>query len=258
MSSMADAYQPKLDLSRVASDAVSLLIRRPALYFGLSLVIAGVPSAISTYFKSSWWWDDESFLVRHHAPGVLISMLIAGFLEGCLFRLSFAEVGGRNAGLREVLESGLKFFLPLFAVNLLAILGIAAGCILLVVPGIILALMWAVVGPALLVERNGITEVFARSAQLTRDNRWRLFALLLIYAVVSSIVGDSAGYHYRYHWDSPMEFMDLMFSPIRIGVRAVLGSVVHAVAITAMSVIYVELRRVREGDEPTDLDSVFS
>ena len=251
MSSMADAYQPKLDLSRVASDAVSLLIRRPALYFGLSLVIAGVPSAISTYFKSSWWWDDESFLVRHHAPGVLISMLIAGFLEGCLFRLSFAEMGGRKAGLREVLESGLKFFLPLFAVRFLFWCAVILGMIALIVPGVMIAMAWIVAAPVLVAERGSITDTFGRSAALTRDNRWRIFGLVLLFGFVCMVLGAVLG-AFTGGYDG--WFNDVFEpNPLAIGRNVIFVTLTDALFLAGLSALYVRLRELKEGFDPAGL-----
>lgn len=262
MTTIQDVYPAKLDIGRVLQRTVWVLGRQPAWIFGLALLLHGLPAAYSMYGLRHLFEDETSPFFVFHSPIFwghgIVSFLLGSFLEATIVAVALAALANRPFEPREVLSAGGKFFLPLFAVNLLGFLGIVAGCIALVVPGIMLALAWMVVGPALMVERTGITEVFARSAQLTRDNRWRLLALLAIYVIANSIVGDSAGYHYRYHWDSPAEFIDLMFSPIRIGIRAVLGSVLTAVGLTGVTVVYAELRRVKEGEEPADLDSVFS
>jgi hypothetical protein len=262
MATLDDVYPRKIDLGRVAQRTVWVLGRQPVWIFGLALILHGLPTAYSLYGLRHLFEDVDSPFFVFHSPlfwgHSIVSLLISVFLEATIIAVTVAAIGGRPLEPRDVLVAGGKFFLPLFAVNLLAFLGIAAGCILLVVPGIMLALAWMVVGPALVVERTGITEVFARSAELTRNNRWRLFALLLIYVIANSIIGDGGGYHYRYHFDTPMELVDMMFSPVRIGIRAILGSVMTAIALTAMTVVYVELRTVKEGAEPTDLEEVFT
>jgi hypothetical protein len=251
MSSMADTYGPKLDLGRVASDAVSLLARQPVLFFGLSLVFAGIPSAVSAYLKSSWWLDDDSFFLRHHGPGLLISMLIAGFLEGCLFRLGFAELAGRKAGLREVLESGLKFFLPLFAVRFLFWCAVAFGMIFLVVPGVMIAMAWIVAAPVLVAERGSITDTFGRSAFLTRDNRWRIFGLVLLFGVACMLLGAVLGAFTGWH---EVWFDDVFEpSPFAIGRNLVFVTLTDALFLAGLSSLYVRLRELKEGFDPAGL-----
>lgn len=261
MATLEDIYPRKLDIGRVLQRTVWVLGRQPLWIFGLALILHGLPAAYSMYGLRHLFEDDSSPFFVFHSPLFwghgIVSFLLGSFLEASLLAVALAALANRPLEPREILTAGGKFFLPLFAVNLLAFLGILVGCIFLVVPGVILALSWATVGPALMVERTGITEVFARSAELTRDNRWRLFLLLVIYLIGSSIIGDTNGYHYRYHGDLS-GFFDTMFSPVRIGIRAVLGSVLRAIGVTTLAVIYVELRTVKEGQEPSDLDGVFT
>jgi hypothetical protein len=260
MATLGDIYPRKLDLGRVAERTVWVLGRQPAVIFGLALVLSALPTAYSLY-RISQWLDFAAgpFFVFHHGffwGHSLVSMFLTALLEGCVLAAALGELGGRSPAPREVLTTGLKFLLPLFAVNFLLALGVAAGLFLLVVPGVMLALAWCVAGPALVVERSGITAVFGRSAELTRNNRWRLFGLALIFAVASSIIQSGPGYHH--YVGSPFWFDDMVFSPISILVRSVLSSLFHAVAIVALAVIYVELRTLKEGAPPADLDQVFS
>jgi hypothetical protein len=260
MAALDDIYPRKLDLGRVAERTVWVLGRQPLIIFGVALVLYGLPTAGSMELANRWFSDSLDLSQFFHSPAIggtgLAGLLIAALLEGCLLATAFGELGGRPATLPEVLTTGLKFLLPLFAVNLFFVLAFVAGLILLIVPGVMLALAWCVAGPALLVERSGITTVFGRSADLTRDNRWRLFGLALIFAVASSIIQSGPGYHH--YVGSPFWFDDMVFSPISILVRSVLSSLFHAVAIVALAVIYVELRTLKEGAPPADLDQVFS
>ncbi len=56
--------------------------------------------------------------------------------------------------------------------------------VLLVVPGIIVALMWSFVTPVLVVERTGLIDTFQRSRDLTRGHRWALLGLIVVYSLV--------------------------------------------------------------------------
>lgn len=66
--------------------------------------------------------------------------------------------------------------------------GIGVGFVLLIVPGIILALMWALTIPVAVLEDKGLRDSVERSAELTKGHRGRVFMvyflfLLLFYAV---------------------------------------------------------------------------
>jgi hypothetical protein len=259
MATLGDIYPRKLDLGRVAERTVWVLGRQPAVIFGLALVLSALPTAYSLY-RISQWLDFAAgpFFVFHHGffwGHSLVSMFLTALLEGCVLAAALGELGGRSPAPREVLTTGLKFLLPLFAVNFLFTLGVAVGLILLVVPGVMLALAWCVAGPALVVERSGITAVFGRSADLTRNNRWRLFGLVLIFVVASAIVQGAADVG---HFRSPFEMMDMVFSPVRVAVRAVLSALLHAIGLVTLAVVYVELRTLREGAEPADLAQALS
>ena len=258
MATVDEIYPRKLDLARVAERTVWVLGRQPAIIFGLALVLQGIPTAGSLILVDRWIERADPFAIFHH-PSVwgvsLVSMFIAAFMEASLLAVAFGELGGRRANLTEVLTTGMKFLLPLFAVNLFYFLGVAAGCIALVVPGILLGLAWCVAGPALVVERSGITAVFGRSAELTRNNRWRLLGLFLIFGIANAIIQGVAGGHS--YMGGPFGMGDWLFSPLRVLISAVLSSLAHGVGLVGLGVIYVELRTLREGEPPADLERVF-
>jgi len=67
-------------------------------------------------------------------------------------------------------------------------IGVGLGFILLIIPGIILGLMWALTIPVAVLEDTGLGDSLRRSAELTKGHRGRVFViyflfLILIYAV---------------------------------------------------------------------------
>ena len=90
------------------------------------------------------------------------------------------------------------------ALNFFYVLGVLAGALLLVVPGIVLFLRWSVALPAMLAEEEGITDALARSWQLTR-RRW---PLLLPYGgiVIASELAAMALIYLVYPDDGPPAF----------------------------------------------------
>jgi Membrane domain of glycerophosphoryl diester phosphodiesterase len=67
-------------------------------------------------------------------------------------------------------------------------IGVGIGFVLLIVPGIILALMWALTIPVAVLEDKGLRDATARSAELTKGNRWRIFMVYFLFIVLMYIV----------------------------------------------------------------------
>ena len=67
-------------------------------------------------------------------------------------------------------------------------IGVSIGFVLLIVPGIILALMWALTIPVAVLEDKGLRDATARSAELTKGNRWRIFMVYFLFIVLMYIV----------------------------------------------------------------------
>ncbi|HEY3382346.1 MAG TPA: hypothetical protein VGK32_11295 [Vicinamibacterales bacterium] len=67
-------------------------------------------------------------------------------------------------------------------------LGVALGLILLIVPGIILSLMWAVAIPVAVLEERSMLDAASRSADLTKGDRGRVAVIYVLFVVLVWIV----------------------------------------------------------------------
>ncbi len=92
------------------------------------------------------------------------------------------HVGGalRAAGAR---------FIPALAAVALAAVGIAAGFVLLIVPGIYLAVRWYLAAQAAVVDGLGPADALRRSAQLVQDRWWETFGRLLVAGLLFGLAG---------------------------------------------------------------------
>ena len=88
---------------------------------------------------------------------------------------SYARVKGRIA-----LVVGLSLVMGI---------GIGLGCILLIVPGILLAVRWALAIPAAVLEDKGVGDSLSRSSELSEGNRWRIFVIMVLFFVLNFAVG---------------------------------------------------------------------
>jgi hypothetical protein len=153
--------------------------------------------------------------------------------------------GRRDHTVGSLFSSATPFIGKLIAAGLLATLIIIIGFILLIVPGLIALTFLAVVAPAVVIDRAGVTDALRRSRQLVGGNAWRVFGvivvLFLLTAIVSSIVNAIGG--------SASDDSFAGFAIADLIVRVLLTPL-SAIAATVM---YVELRRAK--GEPLAADT---
>lgn len=104
------------------------------------------------------------------------------------------DLRGRRAGIGDIMSHTIAALLSALGVAVLATLIALAGSILLVVPGIIAMCMLYVALPVAVVERPGVLGSLRRSRELTKGNRWQIFALFIVAYVVSSLLQMLGGF----------------------------------------------------------------
>jgi hypothetical protein len=74
--------------------------------------------------------------------------------------------------------------LGVVGLSLLVGLAAGAGLVLLVVPGVLLFIMWALAVPAKVLENLDVTDAMSRSSDLTKGDRGRVFVVMLLFFVL--------------------------------------------------------------------------
>lgn len=115
------------------------------------------------------------------ATGVLGEVFLAGAIG---LSLTHAE-DGRPPGIR-FLTKHLKFG-PLIVVDVLYVLSIAFGFVLLIIPGFAALVYFALAGPIVEIEQQGVKSAFRRSFRLVRGSYWLVFMIL----VPIEVLGES-------------------------------------------------------------------
>ncbi|HEX6602822.1 MAG TPA: hypothetical protein VF030_09300, partial [Solirubrobacterales bacterium] len=116
-----------------------------------------------------------------------VSIVYQGMVVGLIRDLREGRGDSSIAGMVRQIRPVLW---PLIGAGLLAGLGIGLGA-LLIVPGIYLFTIWAVVAPAIVIERRGVRESFGRSRQLVRGNGWQVLGALvvaLLFTLIATLV----------------------------------------------------------------------
>lgn len=164
---------------------------------------------------------------------VLAALVGEALFAGVVTGLVGAQRQGRDPSLAELLRS-----LPLgrlLLVDLLASLVIAAGFVALIVPGFLFLAWFALVAPALEVEKLGVVAALRRSRELVRGHVWLVLGLLVPLLIAEGVLADAA--QSVSFWGLGEGFAGDWFG-------AVLGNLVtspfYAVAVTAL---FFDLRR---------------
>lgn len=174
--------------------------------------------------------------------GVAITIAAATLYLGLVVELvSDVQDGRRDSSVGDLVEAVTPVLLPLMGAALLAGIAIGIGVMLFILPGLFLATIWAVIAPAIVVERRGLFGAFGRSRQLVRGHGWQVFGVILsalvivvvariVLAAVAVSIGDGA-------------LIRILFDILALAIVAPVAGLVVAV-------MYFRLRALDEGTAP--------
>jgi hypothetical protein len=264
MATVAPVYEERrMSITRVFQRAFQAISLNPVVILGLALVVGAVPSLLMTALISrSGIGSQASIQISFGAiigAGFLsgvVGLVVSALVQGAITRATVTAIEGRRATFGESLSTALRVLLPLIGLSILLAIGIMIGFVLLIVPGIILLLMWAVAVPSLVVERGGVFAAFARSAELTRGAKWRILGLFLLLAVaywLLSLVARIVGLGLY----SPTAASN-GFTIANIIGGVVVGTLFNMIWGTVQPSLYIELRQWKEGGSIENLEQIFA
>ena len=265
MATTVPAYEDRqMSIGRVFQRAFSAIQLNPIVVLGLALLVGALPALIVTFFLvqlglgSNAGLQNGFSLARFFGASFfssLVLMVVSALVQGALTRATVSAAEGRRATFGESFAAAAHVLLPLIGLSLLFGIAVAIGFVLLIVPGVILLLMWAVSVPALVVERQGVFAAFARSAELTKGARWKILGLFLVIGVAYLLVS----YVFR------LFGLDMYntASPTGLTIGNLLGSIIvgtisNVLWGTIQPSLYVELRQWKEGTSAEKLAEVFA
>jgi hypothetical protein len=134
-------------------------------------------------------YDSSPTLAEAAVPTVVEFLVVTPIIAAiCIYALHVIAEGQRpRAG--AVLVAGFEAFTPLFTAVVLAAVGIALGLLVLIVPGVYLAVRWYFVPQAVVVEGTRGTAALSRSGALIEGFWWRTFGLVVLANLAIAIPG---------------------------------------------------------------------
>jgi hypothetical protein len=267
MATVAPVYEERrMSITRVFQRAFQAISLNPVVILGLALVVGAVPSLLMSYLilragigsPASIQNGSISFgaIIGAGFISGVVGLVVSALVQGAITRATVTAIEGRRATFGESLSTALRVLLPLIGLSILLAIGIMIGFVLLIVPGIILLLMWAVAVPSLVIERGGVFAAFARSAELTRGAKWRILGLFLLLAVaywLLSLVARIVGLGLY----SPTTASN-GFTIANIIGGVVVGTLFNMIWGTVQPSLYIELRQWKEGGSIENLEQIFA
>src|SRR5215212_12032446 len=155
--------------------------------------------------------------------------------------------GVRDLSLGKLFRSVSKVLAPLLWTALLVGLGVFAGFLAFIVPGVVLLTWWAVAAPVVVCEVRTPTEAVRRSRELVRGHGWRVFSVLVVtflLVLIADLVLASVA-------------NALSGSDIALAIAQLLGATITApIFALASAVLYLELLQLKgEQLPPADMAS---
>jgi hypothetical protein len=157
---------------------------RNAVPFSLVSIVAWLPVGI-VIFESLGMPPQERQIWT--VLGFVLGSILQLVAVAAILHATFQDMRGRPVRLGESIQLGLRRFFPLIGGGILVALGAGLGLLLLIIPGLMLFVRWYVFAPVCVVEKKGPLGSMGRSAELTKGNRWKLFALFILIAVVGFV-----------------------------------------------------------------------
>jgi hypothetical protein len=231
-------------LGSIISRSASILWRHVLSFFVVG-VIASWPILLQISILTAEPGDE---LALSDVPWMLLVIILLMVFstvgQAIVIHAAFQDMRRGPVRLVESLNVALQRFWPLIGLTLAGLLTMV-GLALLLVPGLIFSTLWFVSLPACIVEQLGPWKSLDRSRELTRGHRWKVFGLVLLLVIgssVSSLVGP---------WVTPTS-----------AVVAVVGALMWNgiwTAFTAVTAIvtYHDLRMAKEGIDIEPIAVVF-
>ncbi len=246
---MTYAPPPRFEIVRVVSRMSGVLSRNLPTFAVLALALSGLPTLVLGIAQLAATSAVESGLgvaaiASGGMMGGLLALLVSCLLQAALIHGTISDLSGRPVVLGDCLATAVRNVLPLIGIAICATLATAFGFMLLVAPGVILALAFCVSGPAQVVEGHGVFDALRRSRDLTRNHRGAILLLFVLYGVawlmLQSVIGAFALTTALISPALAVGFGALVVAPI----LQTLGALIGAAGVAS---IYFELRTIKEG-----------
>ncbi len=185
---MAQTLRP-LSVGELLDRTFTFYRRRFVLFVG----IAAIPSAVALAFQLGRLFGAFSSSVGTTLVLGLISLIVsvvAGtFVHGATVVAVSQLQLEQDTNITAAFTAIRPLIVELFIIGLNVGVRVTLGLLLLIVPGIILALSYSVAVPVAILEGKGVSDSLSRSSELTSGGRGRIFVIYCLFFVLTIVGG---------------------------------------------------------------------
>ena len=178
-----EPIQSRVRVGKVISETFALYGAYAGPLLGSAFVVFVLTGVLQALLR-----DSGGFVLALVATviGLVASALYTGFVVSLV---SDVRDGRRDQSVGQLFAAARDVIWPLIGAAVLAGIGITIGLALLIIPGLFLLTIWAVISPAIVIERVGVLGSFGRSHELVRGNSWEVFGAILVGFLISIVAG---------------------------------------------------------------------
>jgi hypothetical protein len=245
----------RLDVGQVLGLALAAIGRNWLAFTALTIILVVLPTMVNLYLL-------PIKVGRGEMNSMLLSLLfslvqtftVSAFFKSAVSWTIWAQENRQRPSLLTSLGATSSVLIWIVGVSFVCTLGMLLGFLLLVVPGVIVAMALWVAVPACVVERLGVAASIRRSLELTRGQRWRLLLMYVAIVLVSYIPSVVIGIGTLLVGDA-LSAAQSSTTIWNLTLRTALSALMFA---AAEGCAYVELRRLKEGAGAANLAQVFA
>lgn len=270
MASIAETGE-SMSIGRVFGRGFGVIADNPVTVFAVAFVLGTLPGLAVTLIGWSMGTQLSGLSVttfdRYQVMGalavgfgsILIGLALRALVQGSLVRATLAYTRNERATFAECIGSSVGVVLPLIGLVIVMAVAVGASFVLLIVPGVMLYIMWAVASPALVAERTGVFGALARSSALTKGARWKVFGVEFILLIINWVFSAVLSETLQATVGSDLTKLATTGLPISwVVLSAISGTIVNTVWSTVQASLYVELRNWKEGLPEQSLADIFA
>src|SRR3989454_9729270 len=191
----------ELGLGEVISKTFDVYRRDFAKYFVLFAVVGVIVQVVTTLARqaflvptlpvnptsqqaSSWFSELFGALVLLIIVIFFVNIVFSTIAQGSAIKLASEQIKKGQVDFGASIRFAVSRILSIWALSIVVGIIVVLGFIALIVPGVILAIMFSLALPVLLIENKGVTESMGRSRQLV-SHRWgKTFGTFLVLGII--------------------------------------------------------------------------
>lgn len=224
-------------LGAVLDETWTLYTRFFVRFFVIALIVFAIINVLYALLLAAIEGDSAASVGVTGTLAFVVTIVGGMWLTGALVHVVVdARDGTLDTTVGDVFARAKPFIGTLLLASLLAGLGIIGGLILLVVPGIILAVRWSLVAPAVVLEGRAVRASLGRSNELVNGASWTIFALILIVGLITGIASSLL----QAAFSGFPQFIEIALG------QTIANAVVQPFSAIALTLAFLRLREERE------------